>query len=136
MKMKMWSVIALLLAVEVADAVAHAQMPSRDQLVASALDNYGKISSGMYLNQRCKFLEANKAASFETNVADIKNVLGKDIGNPGLLDKIDEGAKRVANSDKYKSCGDDAKNIVEKASAYADSWSAHMREIQSGQKSN
>ena len=115
---------------------SYAQALSQEQMVASALEEFGKISGGLYINQRCKFLDNEKSEKFKNNVDTIKPVLGSEIRNPNMLEAIQQGAKKAADAEKYKSCGEDAKHIVEATSAHAENWAFQMNKILNGNKAN
>ena len=110
--------------------VAFGQMPSRDALIADALKEFANISGGMFINERCKFLNEADSQAFRTNVEGIQPVLSAEIGNPSLVAKIRDSAKTIAASEKYKPCGEDARKIVELTSGHAGRWYSQIRRIQ------
>jgi len=98
--------------------------------VGDALNEFGKVAGGWFLNQRCKFIVGSDLANYERDVGVINVALAKDLSNPELLVRVQLSAQKVANSEKFASCGDDVKQIVQLTSNHAKNWAAEIRTVQ------
>lgn len=107
------------------------QTNAQEDLIGSALDNYGKVAGAWFLAQNCKFLDEESAKEFEQNVATINIALAIDLGNPRILFMIQNSAKQVSESNKYAKCDNNAKEIVDWGVMYSEAWSAEIKKLQS-----
>jgi hypothetical protein len=108
-------------------AAAAGQEPSVDRRVGQALEEFSTVAGAWYLNQRCGFIAGSAAAAFDGDVATINVALGKGLGDPGILFGIQAAAKRVAASERYAACDDEAKSIVMSRVAHAHEWAKRIR---------
>lgn len=113
--------------------MATAQSPAQQSPVGIALNDWGTISGGLFLNERCHILGAEESAIFKSSVESIGPVLGENIGNSQIIGTIREGARRTAESDKYKDCGAPVPEIVRQTASFANNWAQQMRNIQEQQ---
>jgi hypothetical protein len=120
-------VVVLALAIS---AQAVAQLPTREQMIASAVKDYAALIGGEALNGRCKVLSDEKTAAYRADIEVITPALEKDIGNPALLDMLRTAAATEAGSDKYTDCGPQVLTVVEAASTHAANWADGIRKFQ------
>lgn len=109
-------------------------MPPKELLIGQALDDYAKVAGAWFLNKRCRFVTGVKAKKFDDNTAIINVTLSQDINNPDFLLVIQKHARQVAESEKYKNCGRESKNIVNWGVMHAKNWSTEIKRMQSQQK--
>jgi hypothetical protein len=107
---------------------------SRDDMIGSALEEYGKVAGAWFLNERCSYIENDDQQTFEDNVALITTALGQDLGNPKMLFMIQASAKKAANDPKYSDCNGTTKELFEYGHNHSTNWSEQIRKIQSKQK--
>ena len=107
-----------------------ADRPSRESLVASALDEYGKVAGAWFLNERCHYVHGDEKATFKNNVALITVALGQDLGGPRMLFTIQGGAKSAADLPKYRECSGTAKELFNYGYNHSKNWSEQIRKLQ------
>jgi hypothetical protein len=110
---------------------AQSERPSNP--VGEALDDFGRVAGGWFLNERCKLIVGDDLATYKQDVALINVTLAKDLGNPDLLLRIQSSAKKVAYAEKFDSCGQDAKQIVQFTSTHAKKWASEIRVLRDRQ---
>ncbi len=99
-------------------------------MIASALDEYGKVAAAWLLNERCNYIEGDKKITFKDNVALITVALGKDLGNPQMLYMVQSGAQKATSDPKYSSCDGVTKELFEYGYNHSKNWSDQIRHLQ------
>lgn len=110
-----------------------AESTNQQNMLASALDEYGKVAGAWFLNQRCLYITGQELKAFEEDVANITVALGNDIGNPQMLFMIQAGAKKATQEGKYQDCNGVAKELFEYGRAHAKNWSDQIQQLQVSQ---
>lgn len=124
---------AILWCLVLAAAPAAAQLPSREQLAAEAIKDYGMVLGGAELEARCALLEPTRAHAFRDDVLVITPALAQDLGDTRLMTMVAKAAAAEAGSDKYAACDESVKELVVGASQHAKNWAEQIRLIQSQQ---
>ncbi|WP_105102752.1 hypothetical protein [Microbulbifer pacificus] len=106
------------------------QIQSRDTMIASALDEYGKVAGSWFLNEKCTFLSKEERSSFEESVALITVTLGREIGNPTILFVIQKGAKSATEKPEYSGCNSTSKELFQYGYDHSKNWSDQIRRLQ------
>lgn len=104
-----------------------AQKPSKDEIIASALEEYGKVAGSWYLNEKCSFVKDTKRAAFEKNVAAITVALSKGLGGYKLLHPIQKGAKKASEKKEYSSCNKQVKALFEYGFNHSKRWASKLK---------
>ena len=99
----------------------------QERAIGVALERFGVVAGGWWLNQKCKFLQAEEAAAFGRDVSVVNTSLATSINNPNLVLSIQTSGKKVAESEKYASCPSEAQDIVRYAASAASQWSTEIR---------
>lgn len=111
-------------------SIASSSALANQDLVASALDEYGKVAGAWFLNERCAYLNDQDKSQFKDNVALITVALGQDLGGPQMLYMVQSGAKRATDDPKYSDCNGTAKELFEYGHNHSKNWSEQIRKIQ------
>ena len=106
------------------------ELPSRENLIAAALDDYGKVAAAWFLNERCKYINEEERIKFKDNVALITGALGKDLGGPQMLYMVQGGAKKATEQSKYEKCDGEAKELFDYGYKHSRNWSNQIRKLQ------
>jgi hypothetical protein len=101
----------------------------QDRSLGVALERFGVVSGGWWLNQRCKFLAAEEAAAFGRDLAVVNTSLTTSVANPNMVVSIQGSARMAAEAEKYASCSAEAQDIVKYSAAAAGQWSNEIRRI-------
>lgn len=88
---------------------------------AQTSKDWGSVSGGWHLNNRCRLLSAGDASEYNANVEAIRQELGKDQQTQPLIALVERAGQEEAGSARYADCGR-AKQIVQEASKLADQW--------------
>ena len=117
--MKIFLILLLFLPIKV--------LAEDNQAIGVAYERYSVISGAWFLNQKCNFLANDLSGEFTSNVDLLRQSLLLVLKNPTMNNIIDNGARQAAESDKYKDCGKDAKEIVMFAILASRDWSNVIR---------
>jgi len=104
---------------------------SKQALVASALDEYGKVAGAWFMNKRCNYIQGQESKTFDNDVTLITNALGNDLGGPKVLYMVQAGAKKVTEKPKYSDCKGKSEEIFNYGYNHAKNWSENIRNMQS-----
>lgn len=114
--------ISVLLAIP---AIAYCQQESA---VGVAFERYSVLIGAVHVNGNCKFLSESETKEFGRDLGLISMSLMTALGDASRLSSITMSAKKVADSDNYKSCGDAARTVVAFGRAASRAWSSEIRE--------
>jgi len=103
---------------------------NQQNMVASALDEYGKVAGAWFLNERCNYVESDEKQVFKDNVALITVALGKDLGGPKMLYMVQGGAKKATDDPKYSDCSGTTKELFDYGHNHSKNWSDQIRKFQ------
>jgi len=104
---------------------------SRENLIAAALDDYGKVSSAWALNERCQFVKEQEKTLFEKNISLITVALAQDLGGPQMVYMVQASVKKTLETPKYAGCTGEPKKIFNYGYNHSKNWSDQIRRIQS-----
>lgn len=99
----------------------------QERVVGVALERFGVIAGGWWLNQKCKILSGEDATTFGRDVAVVNTSLATSINNTNLVMSIQASGRKVAESEKYASCASEAHEIVTYAPSAVRQWSNEIR---------
>jgi len=103
------------------------------RLIASALEEYGKVAGAWYLNEKCNYIKNEEKSKFKDNVALITVALAKDLASPKLLYPIQNSAKNIIEKPKYSDCKGKTKDIFSYGYNHSINWSNQIRILQQKQ---
>ena len=112
-----------LLLIVVFPAAAFAQ----ERAIGVALERYGVVAGGWWLNKKCNFISGEEAKVFSRDVAVVNTSLTTTLDNPNLVLSIQASGKRVSESETYASCPKQAQEIVTYAASAASQWASEVR---------
>lgn len=100
---------------------------AQERVIGVALERFGVVAGGWWLNQKCKFLSGEEIKAFSRDVAVINTSLATSVDNPSLVLSIQASGKKASESEKYASCSSEAQEIVTYAASAANQWSSEIR---------
>jgi len=100
---------------------------AQERAIGVALERFGVVAGGWWLNPKCKILSSEDVAAFNRDVAVINTSLATSIDNPNLVMSIQKASKKTAETEKYAACSTEAKEIVAYAASAAHQWSMEIR---------
>ena len=100
---------------------------SQDRSVGIALERFATISGGWWLDQRCKILSAEEAASFARDLSVVNVALTTTLNDPATVLRLQGSARKGAEDPRYASCSDEVRDIVKYTATTVGAWSNDIR---------